>query len=157
MRIALFLLLSLSYLTNNSQTKATKNLMASCCTESRGCNGSAYCSACKNCTGCRHCAKNGGTCGVCSTQYTNTYSSKNNNSKTSIRNKISYTIGDDLYVVSKTLNLREKPNSKSKIVEVLSKNTQLEFLKVSGSWLKVKVLKTNNIGYVYARYIKPKK
>ena len=79
MRIVLFLLLLFSYLTSNSQIKTTKNLIASCCTESRGCNGSAYCSACKNCTGCRHCAKNGGTCGVCSTQYTNTYSSKNNN------------------------------------------------------------------------------
>ncbi|MGB1283757.1 MAG: SH3 domain-containing protein [Polaribacter sp.] len=151
MRILLLLLLLVSYSTSNSQTKTTKNLIASCCTESRGCNGSAYCRACKNCTGCKHCAKNGGTCGVCSTQYTKTYSSKNTHSKTT------YVKGDDVYVLSKTLNLREKPNSKSKIIETLSKNTILEFLKVSGSWLKVKVLETNTIGYVYAKYIKPKK
>jgi len=157
MRTFLFLVLLLSYSTNNAQTTNTKNLIASCCTESRGCSGSAYCRACKNCTGCRHCSKNGGTCGVCSTKYTKTYSSKNINSKTSIENKITYLKGDNLYVISKTLNLREKPNSKSKIIETLSKNTKLEFLVVSGSWLKAKVFETNNIGYVYSKYIKPKK
>jgi hypothetical protein len=151
MRVFLFLVLLLSFSTSNSQTTNTKNLIASCCTESRGCNGSSYCTACKNCTGCKYCAKNGGTCGVCSNQYRKT------NSNTYTAKEITYVKGNKLYVVSKTLNLRETPDSKSRIIEVLSKNTQLKFFKISNSWLKVKVIKTNNIGYVYAKYVNSKK
>ena len=152
MRTLLFLTLLLIYSTASSQTTNTKNLIASCCTETRGCNGSDYCTACKNCTGCKHCAKNGGTCGVCSTRSTKTYSSSDDSDAVFV----SYTKGDILYVVSKTLNLREKPSSKGKIIEVLSKDTQFEFIEVSNTWLKVKVIETNTIGYVYAKYVSSK-
>lgn len=126
-----------------------------CCEEGRGCKGSAYCTACKNCTGCRHCAKNGGTCGVCSSGYTKkrTSSKKSKPYKSSTYLKVSYKKGDILQVSSNSLNLREGPSTKFKIIEKLNKYSKVELLKIKGSWLKVKVLTSNSIGYVYAKYL----
>lgn len=76
--IPLFIL----FLLISSTSAQTKKIIASTC-EGRGCSGSEYCSACKNCSGCKHCAKDGGTCGVCTsvskkkTVSTKTKSAKN--------------------------------------------------------------------------------
>jgi uncharacterized protein YgiM (DUF1202 family) len=152
MKILLIILsLVVFNISSYGQSKLDKTI-ASCCEEGRGCTGSSYCTACKNCTGCRYCAKNGGSCGVCSSgsRYT---SSKKKSSYTSI--KQSNSIGENLSVSTATSNLRKGPSTKFKIIEKLFKNEILEVLEVSGSWLKVKVKKSGSLGYVYAKYVKP--
>lgn len=156
MKILLTLiLLSFGYSNCYSQTDS-KKLIASCCEEGRGCKGSAYCSACKNCTGCKHCAKNGGTCGVCSSSNTKKISANKKsapyNSSSNII--INYTKGSTFYVASNSLNLREGPSTKYKIIEKLNKSSKVELIDVSGSWLKVKVKDSENIGFVYAKYLR---
>lgn len=139
-----------------------KNQIASCC-EGRKCTGSSNCTACTNCSGCKHCAQNGGTCGICSGGYKSTksepskssYSSKNSSNKSysSSNKKISYSTEQELSVITSTLNLRKAPNTNSEIVEKLMYGDRLEFIEESGDWIYVKVLKSGNNGYVYAKYI----
>ncbi|WP_422104641.1 SH3 domain-containing protein [Winogradskyella sp.] len=155
MKIFLFVILfNISYASCHSQSNKSE-IVASCCLEGRGCKGSAYCTACKNCTGCKHCAKNGGTCGVCSSGNTKkrTSSRKPKSYKSSTNSKVIYKKGDILYVSSSSLNLREGPSTKFKIIEKLNKYSKVELLKIKGSWLKVKVVASNSIGYVYAKYL----
>lgn len=130
----------------------TNTLVAVCCEDGRGCSGSAYCTACKNCSGCKHCAKNGGTCGVCSSK--TRYKSISTSSNISPSKTRSYTIGSEIFVSSPTLNLREGPSSKYKIIEKLSQNEGLELIEIKGSWLKVRVKNSGTLGYVYSKYIK---
>jgi hypothetical protein len=151
-KILIILLLSFGYSNSYSQSDSNK-LIASCCEEGRGCKGSSYCSACKNCTGCKHCAKNGGTCGVCSSN-TKSSSNKSKSYKSSNSIKINFKKGDILYVISNTLNLRKGPSTKFKIIEKLSKSSKVELLEISGSWLKIKVEDSKSIGYVYAKYLR---
>ena len=157
--ITLLIIFTLYYSTTASQTDETI-LIASCCEEGRGCNGSAYCTACKNCSGCKHCAKNGGSCGVCSSNRSYTRPKKTTTVKTSYTNSAyasnNYLAGQNLIVTSNLLNLRKSPNTTSQIIEKLSSESELKILEVFGSWLKVKVLKSNNVGYVYSRYVKLK-
>lgn len=149
------LLLIIGYSNSYSQSNKTE-LVTSCCEKGRGCNGSAYCSACKNCTGCKHCAKNGGSCGVCSSGITSRKSSngKSKSYKSSINAKASFKKGDILYVVSNSLNLREGPSTKYKIIEKLTNSSRVKLLEINGSWLKVKVETSETIGYVYAKYLR---
>lgn len=137
----------------------TKNLIASCCTEGGRCTGSAYCSACKNCSGCKHCAKNGGSCGVCATGTRSTISStKKSPSYYSTPTKTSlpknYAKGESLFVNASTLNLREGPGSNFKIIEKLTPKSTLIYIKTEGTWFKVKVIKSQTIGYVHSKYVK---
>lgn len=149
MKTLLFFLV-LSFGLSNGYSQSDKTLLvAACCEEGRGCTGSTYCTACKNCTGCKHCAKNGGRCGVCSS-----YTKKRSVSKTASNPKVLYNKGDLLYVKSETLNLRAGASTKHKVIEKLTQSQQVELLEVKGSWLKVKVKASKNIGYVYAKYLK---
>lgn len=150
--IALFFIGYSSFYGQSNKSDA----VVSCCEKGRGCKGSAYCTACKNCTGCKHCAKNGGTCGVCSSGNTKrrTSSRKTKSYKSSTKSKVSYKNGDILYVSSSSLNLREGPSTKFKIIEKLNKYSKVKLLEIEGSWLKVEVLASNSIGYVYAKYLR---
>ena len=156
-KLIIILLLTISHSNCNSQTNSNK-LIASCCEDGRGCTGSSYCTACKNCSGCRYCAKNGGTCGVCNggrgKKY-NSYSSSNRKTKTYVNSKISHKLfeGKNLYVAVSSLNLREGPGIKYKIIEKLNKNSKLIYMNKDKSWIKVQVEKSNLIGYVYYKYL----
>ncbi len=161
--ITLFLLLfTFSY---------SQEIASSCCNSERGCTGSSSCTACSNCSGCRHCAKNGGSCGVCSSGSYKSYSTSkpkkkksssvktsSNQTKTNSSNQpksISiYNSGDYLYVNINELNVRKQPNSKSSILEKVRSNDALKYLKTEGSWYKVEVVATKTVGYVYYKYVK---
>lgn len=142
---------------------------ASCCSSERGCSGSSYCTACSNCSGCRHCAKEGGSCGVCSSGSTKSYSTskpkkKNSSTKPSAKKSniqssdskptATYKNGDYLYVVVDQLNIRKQSNSSSAILEKVNRNSKLKFIEAEGSWYKVEVTATQTIGYVYFKYVK---
>lgn len=142
--------------------KSSENLIASCCNNERGCTGSAYCSACKNCSGCKHCAKNGGSCGVCSSGSTKNYNSSSNSNRrisnsTSNSNLSSiqpfYSSGSSLITTSSTLNLRGGPGTGYAIIEKLSKGVELKYMESFSSWIKVEVKNSGNVGYVYAKYV----
>lgn len=62
--------------------------------------------------------------------------------------------GDQIEVISTTLNVREGAGTNYDIIEKVLEGTKLELVRISGSWLKVKVIKTNTIGFVYAKYVK---
>ncbi len=132
------------------QTDSDK-LLASCCFERGRCTGSAYCTACKNCSRCKHCSKNGGSCGVCSS---------GSREKSSLRRKsktkpLSKSFDDKvLYVSVALLNLREGAGTNFPIVEKLSKDAKLLYLGKEKLWIKVKVEKSNTIGYVYYKYLR---
>ncbi len=151
----LFVFLNFCFLNSNGQTNSN-NLIASCCIDGGRCTGSSYCTACKNCSGCKHCSKNGGSCGVCSggsrKVYKN-YKSSSNSYSSSSSNRKRYLKGDYLTVKSTTLNLREGPGTKYKVIEKLNDQSSLTFIESRGPWLKVKVKKTKTIGYVYFKYV----
>jgi len=158
MKILFFILfLSLGYANCYGQTMKN-NVIASCCEGGRGCTGSAYCTACKNCSGCKHCAKNGGTCGVCRRGSSKSYTTykKSSNSHRSTSNLRKYLKDDNLTVNSTTLNLREGPGTKYKILEKLNNNSTLLFIENKGTWLKIKVKETGTIGYVFYKYVNRK-
>ena len=159
------------------------DLLASCSTHEGGrCTGSSYCRACRNCSRCGHCSR-GGTCGVCSggyrstrkaksTSYSSTSSSYTNSSTgltSSSSNTINSTIGSStsyadtkankkyysktLIVNSKSLNLRNGPGAIYPVIEKLKKDQKLDFLEMTGNWVKVVVRETKTIGYVNYRYL----
>jgi len=134
----------------------TDTAIASCCEEGRGCSGSAYCSACKNCTGCKHCAKNGGSCGVCNGESSRKYTKSKRSPKSSIKSGRAhkFSIGDNLQITTATLNLRKGPGTKYEILKKLEPNHLLEIIAYQGRWLKVTVMNTEVVGFVYDRYVK---
>lgn len=54
-----------------------------------------------------------------------------------------------------TLNVRKKPSTKSKILDVLPFNSKVKFVKENKKWVKIKY--KNKYAYVYKRYILKKK
>ncbi|WP_290568170.1 SH3 domain-containing protein [Leeuwenhoekiella sp. UBA6783] len=136
----------------NAQAIPLDTLVAdTCCEEGRGCTGSSYCTACKNCSGCKHCAKNGGTCGVCRRVRTTPVRSVSSKT-TPVSAK--FKKGMRLHVSSPVLNLREAPSASSKILGKLKVDQEVEVMEVLDSWCKVKVLSSQNTGYVYRDYLK---
>jgi len=151
----LFIGIAFYSLTLTAQTDTT-TLYATCCEDGRGCKGSAYCTACKNCSACKHCAKNGGSCGVCSSNRSYTPAKKANTIYFTPSKSTKFIIGGLLLVNTTSLNLREAPTTNSKIIERLESEDKLELLEILDSWLKVKALKSNQIGYVYSKFVKTK-
>lgn len=148
--IIIFFLVAHWSIGQNESTPA----IASCCLESRGCNGSAYCTACKNCSGCKHCAKNGGSCGVCSrsARNRNQYTANRNNKKSTVNSK--KFIRNSLVIVnSQTLNLRSGPGSHYSIIEKLDRNQPLIIIEILGKWLKVRKKDSDKVGYVYDHFV----
>jgi|GEM_PF-4738481 len=174
MKTFLTLATLLLYLYSSAQQKDIN--LASCCDTERGCTGSSYCTACSNCSGCKHCAKNGGSCGVCSSGRPKSYSSPKPKKKSSTSTKKSsgsagtsssagssshypqsalfFSSGDYLYVTINELNVRKESNSKSAILEKVKLNDKLKYIKTEGSWYKVEVAASRTIGYVYYKYVK---
>lgn len=168
MKKVLFLLFSsLIILPLFSQT-AAENTIASCCSSAEArCTGSVYCSACKNCSRCAHC-NSGGSCGVCTVYKTTSRPGSSEKKSTATRqsdNSYSgkkkiygatriYYKNEVLLVSNSTLNLRKGPGIQYEIVEKLKQNDQLIFMKQSGSWLKIKVKKSKNEGWIYAQYVR---
>lgn len=147
--------------------QSQEKIIASCCSteEGRGCTGSAYCTACSNCSGCRHCAKNGGTCGVCAGGRTSktSYKRKRSKSKSYRPNSYtssttyhlqSYTNGTLLTVTNEKLNVRKGAGTKYPIIEQIKKGDKVKFIEQKGNWYKVQVIDSENIGYVYYKYLK---
>jgi hypothetical protein len=57
-------------------------------------------------------------------------------------------------IISDGLNLRAEPNITGTIVDKLSPEDKLEvYSRVSGGWLKVRVLRTGQLGYVSERFV----
>ncbi|PZU86522.1 MAG: hypothetical protein DI529_08435 [Chryseobacterium sp.] len=133
------------------------------------CTGSAYCSACSNCSRCGHCSV-GGTCGVCSGRKSeksiepDSYSKKSNTTKSQQNNKKSQSqkspnVFDDSNIIKvtssvRTTNIFEKPSFQSKVIENVSKNTELIQLSKLNSWCKVKIKESEKTGYVYYKDVK---
>lgn len=66
------------------------------------------------------------------------------------------TIEPEYLFVTKNVNMRVEANDKSKIIAKLKEGTKVEKLKVSGSWINVKLL-TGTIGWIFKDYLKDKK
>lgn len=140
-----------------SFVQSQEKTVASCCStdEGRGCTGSAYCTACSNCSGCRHCAKNGGTCGVCASGRTSRKSYRTNSYASSTTYHLqSYTSGTLLTVTSEKLNVRKGAGTKYQIIEQIRKGDKVRFIESKGNWFKVQVVESENVGYVYYKYLK---
>lgn len=139
-----------------SQSNSNK-LIASCCTETGRCVGSSYCTTCKNCSRCKHCSKNGGSCGVCSTSNSRSYTAtpkQNKKIRNSSKTYKNYTLTTELYITIAALNLRKGPGTKFKIIEKLDNSDKLFYLGKEKLWIKVKVEKSGAVGYVYYKYLK---
>lgn len=127
------------------------------------CTGSAYCSACSNCSRCGHCSS-GGSCGVCSSTSSNKINTSpkiNKRQKTSSSSyhygsvestKVHYE-GESITIYSEAINLREKPNTKSKILEKLSHGDAVIFIEKTGDWSKIKVEETGTVGFVFSKLL----
>ncbi|WP_072983326.1 SH3 domain-containing protein [Leeuwenhoekiella palythoae] len=150
--IFVLMILLMSFFEIQAQSAPQDTLVETpCCEEGRGCTGSSYCTACKNCSGCKHCAKNGGTCGVCRRVRTTPVRSVSSKT-TPVSAK--FKKGMRLHVSSPVLNLREAPSASSKILGKLKVDQEVEVMEVLDSWCKVKVLSSQNTGYVYRDYLK---
>lgn len=64
----------------------------------------------------------------------------------------SFLISQVYYVNTEKLNLREKPNSNSKILEQLKKGDEITFVKQENQWIEV-LSKENNKGYVNKKFL----
>lgn len=148
------------------------------------CTGSANCSACSNCSRCGHCGSGGtcGVCSG-SSSGRNFYSVPRKKHKTSSYRSYS-TSSSDFYSSEKKMktkkesapkvkhynmdgerkgivktitdiaNIRKLPAKNAKIIEKVTKGTELILLQNSGKWLKVKVKKSGKTGFVYYKNVK---
>jgi len=132
------------------------------------CTGSAYCSVCSNCSRCAYC-NSGGSCGVCSSRNSGTYytprRSKRSRYSAPSRNRKIYSppqtnfnsISDDytktLLVNIETLNLRDGPGTFYPVIEKLNYHQELTLLATDGDWLQVIVKGSEQVGFVYSKYV----
>lgn len=117
------------YFSDITEKKITSKYNCTKIVENRGrCTGSAYCSTCRNCSRCTHCSS-GGTCGVCSASSSNS-SYATPKSKRKIKTstyyyepfqetKVYYE-NESITIYPEVINLREKPSTKSIILEKLN-------------------------------------
>ncbi|MGX5684564.1 SH3 domain-containing protein [Chryseobacterium cucumeris] len=169
-----FIILTFSIFILNSCFKANDNVG-----HGGRCTGSSYCTACSNCSRCGHCS-GGGTCGVCGAGSSGRSSSSGNSSKKSKSgkykpsdsykstkaksskppkvyiDKVNVNINSNNRNIAeiKTINIFEKPTSKSRIIAIVPKDTKLIKLSTEGSWYKVKVKSRGKEGYVFNNDIK---
>ncbi|WP_075342245.1 SH3 domain-containing protein [Tenacibaculum agarivorans] len=114
------------------------------------CTGSIYCRACKNCSRCKYC-NSGGACGVCTDkrkrrtttpeeQYTTAPS------EVSLTTKIAQ-------VKKYNTPLRSGADESFYVIQNLNKYEVLKVLKLEKEWFKVKVIRTDAIGFIHSKYI----
>ena len=152
------------YFSETSEKKITSKYNCTKLAENKGrCTGSAYCSACSNCSRCAHCS-NGGTCGVCSgsssnSSYTIPKIKKKVKTTTStyyyepVQETKVYYENESITIYSETINLREKPSTKSIIIEKISYGDTVIFIEKTGEWSKIKVEGTGSIGFVFSKLL----
>ena len=63
----------------------------------------------------------------------------------------------NLIVAAENLNFREEPNTESRVLDQLDNSELLETLELvkKGSWIKVRRKITNEVGYVFGKYVLP--
>lgn len=134
--------------------------------QGRKCVGAAPCSACTTCSGCQHCAKDGGTCGICSS--TKNIPSTTIKKKSPAVERKSVPVGNSpsspttselnpVFIVTATsLNLRSGPGVSNSVLIPLEYGTELIVLTTNEIWWKVMVVKSGLIGYVHSSYVKRK-
>lgn len=121
-----------------------------CCRGGRRCNPNGTCTACTTCSSCRHCSQNGGSCSVCrgsKSQPTYQYYNSGGNKKKSSysTNNYSYNTTDYTYkslvgstqTVYKTINLRERPTTKSVVLAKIQADDEVKIISKTGSWYYV--------------------
>jgi uncharacterized protein YgiM (DUF1202 family) len=150
------------YISDITEKKITSKYSCTKIIEDEGrCTGSAYCSACSNCSRCAHCS-NGGSCGVCSSSSSNssyTTPKTKRGIKTStyyyepVQETKVYYENESITIYSETINLRQKPSTKSIILEKLNYGDTVLFIEKMGEWSKIKVEETGTIGFVYSRLL----
>ncbi|SNR15985.1 SH3 domain-containing protein [Tenacibaculum jejuense] len=120
------------------------------------CTGSSYCRACKNCSRCKYC-NNGGSCGVCAERYTRKKTKKKTIKSYSIKpivkqkkilfkNKIAQ-------VKHNNTPLRSGADKSYYIILNLKEYEVLELIALENEWFKVKVIRTEAIGFVHSKNI----
>lgn len=147
---------------NKTKTKISSHYDCFTTINDGRCTGSAYCSACSNCSRCAHCS-NGGTCGVCSGSNSNSFYST---PKTKARKRTNstiyykpvsevkeYYVNEVIITHKESINLRELPNTKSKIIEKISYGKSVVFIEKTGEWSRVKVQETGSVGYVFSNLL----
>jgi len=144
----------------SGQNKSNRLIASNC--DLRGCSGSDYCSACKNCSGCAHC-NSGGSCGVCKSSSSNNHYSTPKRKKNSARSKPvqyyqyttskTYNADEPITIYKELINLREKPNTKSEVLESLLYGDTVIFIEKKGEWSKVKVEKTGTVGFIFSKLL----
>lgn len=168
-----FIILTFSIFILNSCFKANDNVG-----HGGRCTGSAYCTACSNCSGCGHC-NSGGSCGVCRGDSSGRTSSSGKSTKSKSKkhrspdsykyskktpskppkvfiDKVNVNINSNNRNIAeiKTINIFEKPTSKSRIIAIVPKDTKLIKLSTEGSWYKVQVKSSGKEGYVFNNDLK---
>lgn len=137
------------------------------------CTGSAYCKACKNCSSCKYCS-NGGSCGICSGGYRaprkkrktkiyyktkkstkrNIYDGRTNNVLTIRQQLKEEPLYSKILLVNKeNLSLRSGESITNYEIQKLRKGEKLFLLAMHGEWIKVKVKRTETIGFVYYKHV----
>lgn len=64
-----------------------------------------------------------------------------------------YYEGESITIHSETINLREKPSTKSIILEKLNYGETVVFIEKTGEWSKIKVEETGTIGFVFSKLL----
>lgn len=152
--------LSIAFGGINTKAKITSHFSCAAIENDGRCTGSSSCSACSNCSRCAHCS-NGGSCGVCSGSSNSFYSSKpKRKSKSNNSNYYAVPKESKIYYENETItiyieiiNVREKPTTKSKVIQQLSYGDEILFIQKEGEWSKVKVDETGEIGYVLTKLL----
>jgi uncharacterized protein YgiM (DUF1202 family) len=158
----IIMLLTVGYNSNNIKTKISSHYNCPTLVDDGRCTGSASCSVCSNCSRCGHCS-NGGSCGVCSSSSSNNFYTprpkRKSRSTTSTyyytapkQSKIYYE-NETIIIYTKLINVREKPTTKSKVLEQLSYADEVLFIQKEGEWSKIQVKGTTTIGYVLTKLL----
>lgn len=173
------ILISIFLIKNKQQTialeKAIKNSpVLGCYVDINArCTGAAYCKACKNCSSCKYCS-NGGSCGICSGGYKaprkkrktityyktkkstkrNIYDGRTNNVLTTREQLKEEPLYSKVLLVNKeNLSLRSGESITNYEIQKLRKGEKLFLLAMHGEWIKVKVKRTETIGFVYYKHV----
>ncbi len=158
--IITILLLGILYVSSGKKNLVSSNYdCVSVHTDEGRCTGSSSCRVCKNCSRCAHCS-NGGTCGVCAGtgSYKSNYDApkpaKTIKTTPSVDSKKTFYTTTTLKVKNTTLNLRKGPGVNFEIVEKLSLGDELIFIESKNDWIYVKVVNSQNKGWVHSKYVK---
>jgi len=124
---------------------------AGCNTMTARCTGSAACKACKNCSLCAHCS-NGGSCGVCAAAKTKKAARSPLKEKTFYGGQ-HYAKDEVLYGYRTEVPVRNGPGTAYEVIHRLKKNEEVYFIEQTDAWIKVRIKKTNKVGWVHYEHL----